>query len=281
MSRILLILFFFPSLVFAYQVAFIKESRALIFADQDLKVPIGYLSKGKKIRVGEVKRNSGQALPMILSGKIVYIKVDSLAFKDPKTDQYVASETQHLIEGDEDKEELFEPFRLVANLGLMNPGSQWEQLMNLTGGSSSPMLQLEALVELRLIKSAFFFDAGFIYSHLNGGTYTFQGIGFKGLVQYRLMDFELFDLDVNAGFLFGPGGAKLMYQGVYDNGGYYGYIFGAQARFLPKGTWNLNLGVTYNIFGLQQIQDIPIPTGEYKLNVFEGFSLYFGVSFPL
>ena len=281
MSRILLILFFFPTLVFAYQVAFIRESRALIYADPDLKVPIGYLSKGKKIRVGEVKRNSGQALPLILSGKIVYIKVDDLVLKDQKTEQYVATENQHIIEGEEDKEELLEPFRLVLNLDLMNPGSQWDELMSLTDGSSSPMVQLEALVELRLIKSAFFFDAGLIYSTLKGGIYSFQGIGFKGLAQYRLMDLELFDLDVNAGFHFAPGGAKLMYQGVYDNGSYYGYIFGAQVRFMPKATWNLNLGVNYNIIGLQEIQDIPIPSGDYKLNVFQGLGLYFGVSFPL
>jgi hypothetical protein len=281
MSRILLILFFFPSLVFAYQIAYIKESRALIYADHELKVPIGYLSKGKKIRVGEVKRNGGQALPLILSGKIVYIKVNDLVLKDQKKEEYVATETQHIIEEEENKEELLEPFRLVANLGLMNPGSQWDELMSLTGGSSSPMLQIEALVELRLIKSAFFFDAGLIYSTLNGGTYSYEGIGFKGLAQYRLLNLELFYFDVNAGFHFAPGGAKVMYQGVYDNGSYYGWVFGAQARFLPKNTWNLNLGVNYNIIGLQDIENIPIPSGEYKLNVFEGLGLYFGVSFPL
>lgn len=281
MSRILLILFFFPSIVFAYQIAYIKESRALIYADHELKVPIGYLSKGKKIRVGEVKRNGGKSLPLVLSGKIVYIQVDDLQFKDIKTGDYVSAENQHLVEGDEEKKEIFEPFRLVVNLELMDPGAQWDELISLTGNSSSSMFQIEALFELRLTQSAFFFDAGFIYSTLDGGTYSYEGLGFKGLAQYRLLDLEVFDFDLNAGFHFAPGGAKLMYQGIYDDGSYYGWVFGGQVRFLPKASWNLNLGFNYNIINLKDIENIPTSSGEYQLNKFEGLGFYLGISFSL
>ncbi len=281
MSRILLILFFFPSIVFAYQIAYIKESRALIYADHELKVPIGYLSKGKKIRVGEVKRNGGKSLPLILSGKIVYIQVDDLQFKDIKTSNYVAAENQHLVEGDDEEKEIFEPFRLVVNLGLMDPGTQWDELMSLTGGSSSSMFQIEALFEMRLTESAFFFDGGFIYSTLNGETYSYEGLGFKGLAQYRLLDLEILNFDLNAGFHFAPGGAKVKYQGVYDDGSYYGWVFGGQVRFFPKAIWNLNIGFNYNIIDLQDIDNIPISAGEIQFNKFQGLGLYFGASFTL
>lgn len=281
MSRILLFLFLFPTYVFAYQIAYIKDSRALVYADEELKVPIGYLSKGKKIQVGEVKRNKGKALPTVLSGKVVYLKVEDLAFKDEKTDKYVASGTEHFIEEEKEEKETLEPIRLVVNLDFMDPGSQWNQLMSLTGDPQNPMNQLEALLELRLVESKFFFDAGFIYSTLQGGTYSFEALGFKGLVQYRLFDFELLDLDLNAGFHFAPGGAKLKYNGVYDNGNYFGYIFGAQARFMPKSTWNINVGASYNIIGMNELENIPLPSGEFVLNKFEGWAIYFGASFPL
>jgi hypothetical protein len=281
MSRILLFLFIFPTYVFAYQIAYIKDSRALVYADEELRVPIGYLSKGKKVQVGDVKRYKGQSLPTVLSGKVVYLKVDDLAFKDEKTDKYIASGTEHFIEEEKEEKDILEPIRLVVNLDFMDPGSQWNQLMDLTGDPQNPMVQLEGLLELRLVESHFFFDAGFILSTLQGGTYSFEALGFKGLVQYKIFDFEFLDLDLNAGFHFAPGGAKLKYNGVYDNGNYFGYIFGGQARFMPKSTWNLNLGVAYNIIGLNELNDIPLSNGEFVLNKFEGWAIYFGFSFPL
>jgi len=281
MSRILIFLFLFPCCVFAYQIAYVKESRALLYADHELKIPIGYLSKGKKIQVGEIKRNNGLALPTVISGKIVYIKVNDLAFKDEKTEKFVATEQEHFIEEEKEEKETLEPIRLVINLNLMDPGSQWDDLMSLTGGSQSPMTQLEALLELRLVDSPFFFDAGFIYSYLNGGAYSFEALGFKGIVQFRLFDFELLDLDLNAGFHFAPGGAKVKYNGIYNDGNYWGYLLGAQVRFFPKSSLNLNLGLTYNIIALNELDDITLPQGDFVLNKFDGMAVYFGVSFPL
>lgn len=280
MSRILFFLFFLPCYVFAYQVAYVKESRALVFADHELKIPIGYLSKGKKIKVGEVKRNNGLALPTILSGKVVYLKAEDLAFKDEKTDLYVATNAEHFIEEEKEEKETLEPVRLVFNLGFMEPGSQWDELISLSGGSQAPLTQLEGLLELRLVESPFFFDAGFIYSTLSGGAYSYQALGFKAMVQYRVLNFEVLDLDLNAGFHFAPGGAKLKYNGVYDDGNYWGYLLGAQARFLPKNSINFNLGFTYNIMMLNELENIPLSQGDFELTTFQGMAAYFGFSFP-
>ncbi len=281
MSRILLIIYFIPTIAFSYQIAFIKESRALIYADPEMKIPIGYLSKGKKIQVGDVKRNNGQVYPLVLSGKIVFIKVGDLVLKDQKPEESVTVTTSHLIEEEKEEKDPLEPVRLTANIELMDPGSQWDELMSLTGGTQSSIFQLEALVEVRLTESPFFFDGGFIYSEIRGGDYTFFGLGFKAMAQFRIVNIDLLSLDVNAGFNIAPGGSKITYDGIYDDGSYWGYIFGAQVRFLPNSTWNINLGLNYNIMALTGIDDIPLESGFYKLNLLEGFGFYFGASFPL
>jgi len=281
MSRILLIIFFLPSIAFSYQIAFIKESRALIYADPEMKIPIGYLSKGKKIQVGEVKRNNGQVFPLVLSGKIVFIKTGDLVLKDQKPEESVTVTTSHLIEEEKEEKEPLEPVRLTANFELMDPGPQWDELMSLTGGTQSQIFQLEALVEVRLTESPFFFDAGFIYSQIKGGIYEYYGLGFKALAQFRIVNIELLSLDVSAGFNIAPGGSKIVYSGFYDDGSYWGYLFGAQVRFLPNSPWNINLGLNYNIMALSGIEDIPLGSGIYKLKLLEGFGFYFGASFPL
>ena len=281
MSRILLILLFLPSLVFAYQIAYVNKSRALIYADEELKIPVGYLSKGKKIKVGDIKRNKGTALPVVLSERVFYIKVEDLLLKSEKSDEFGPTEKAHFLPMDEEEKESLQPIRLVTNFGAMDPGSQWGDLMDIYGGTDAPLYQLEALLEMRLTKSSFFFDAGFVYDSLVGGPFHFVGLGFKGLVQYRLKSFNLLDLDLNAGFHFAPGGAKLKYGEIHDNGNYYGYILGAQVRFTPNSSWNFNLGFNYQWIVLEELEDISTPAGEFKLNVFKGLAVYLGVSFPL
>ncbi|MFT6631106.1 MAG: hypothetical protein ACJAS4_001053 [Bacteriovoracaceae bacterium] len=54
--------------------------KAKIFSDVEMTSVIGYIKKGKEIRVGEVPKNKARLLPIIVSNKIAYIQV-----KDIKT----------------------------------------------------------------------------------------------------------------------------------------------------------------------------------------------------
>ena len=68
----------FSSHVMAAQWAKVISEKAIIYADQKQTAPIGYLVKGKKVRVGEVVRHHGELLPIVVTGKIAYIKVTDL-----------------------------------------------------------------------------------------------------------------------------------------------------------------------------------------------------------
>jgi hypothetical protein len=56
----------------------ILSDRAVIYADQSMMAPIGFVKKGKRVRVGEIKRNFGKLLPVIISGKVAYIQVKDI-----------------------------------------------------------------------------------------------------------------------------------------------------------------------------------------------------------
>ena len=55
----------------ASQKVVVTSSKALIYADKDLTLPIGFVSFGRELTVGEVTRKGGNILPLIVSGKIV------------------------------------------------------------------------------------------------------------------------------------------------------------------------------------------------------------------
>ena len=77
-----MILLFFTKSVFAMQYAIVRNRRSVIYSDYLRTSPIGYVRKGRKVRVGSVSRNKGRVLPIVVSGKIAYISVSDLSILD-------------------------------------------------------------------------------------------------------------------------------------------------------------------------------------------------------
>ncbi len=66
----------------AAQWATIVADKAVIYADPEMTAPIGFVKKGKKVRIGEVAKNRSQVFPIIVSGKITYIKIQDIQTSD-------------------------------------------------------------------------------------------------------------------------------------------------------------------------------------------------------
>lgn len=69
-----LVSFFCPKL-WASQEAMVLAERAVIYSDQEMTSPIGYVVRGKKIMVGDIPRNKAQVYPIVVSGKVAYVRV--------------------------------------------------------------------------------------------------------------------------------------------------------------------------------------------------------------
>ena len=69
---------FWTQSIFAARWAVIQSDKAIVYADKEMSSEIGYIPKGKKIRVGEVSRNRGRVLPIVISNKIAYVKISDI-----------------------------------------------------------------------------------------------------------------------------------------------------------------------------------------------------------
>lgn len=63
----------------ASQTAIVVTPKAIIYADQQMSAPVGYVARGKKIRVGNIPRNKAQVYPVIVAGKVAYIRVSDVS----------------------------------------------------------------------------------------------------------------------------------------------------------------------------------------------------------
>lgn len=106
-------LFFFKSLLLlifclsfeshAAQWAKVVSKKAIIYADQQKSASIGFIAKGKKVRVGEVLRSHGELLPIVINGKIAYIKIEDLNLS--QSTEVLVSPSQRLAKNAKEKTE--------------------------------------------------------------------------------------------------------------------------------------------------------------------------------
>ena len=73
----------------AAQDAMVIVDSAIIYADAQMSAPVGFVRKGKKIKVGEIPRNKAQVYPIIVSGKIAYIRVIDVSTEKESVDSPV------------------------------------------------------------------------------------------------------------------------------------------------------------------------------------------------
>jgi len=108
----------------------VKSLDAIVYADQECKTAIGKIAKGKLVKVGDVARARGTVLPIVVSGKVTYIKVDDL---------YISNDLQKIdnprfVEDEEYVSTLKEYNQTLKkaisfHVGRFDPGSNYEQFL--------------------------------------------------------------------------------------------------------------------------------------------------------
>jgi hypothetical protein len=124
------------SIAMASQMAFIRPERAIIYADLSQKAPIGFLRQGKSVKVGALPLFNNTVYPIIVKGKLAYIKVeDVLLVKDYKYQDTRLLQSKGIL-----KEYLYrEKFKSKKNIGFtfssFGTGEDWRALSKVVNGS--------------------------------------------------------------------------------------------------------------------------------------------------
>lgn len=88
--------------------AIVKADRAKVYSDVQMSSVIGYIKQGKRIKVGEVPKNKGRLLPIVVSNRIAYIEIRNLQYGE-KVDN-----VKSIVQRYKDKEFALKPTRRLA-----------------------------------------------------------------------------------------------------------------------------------------------------------------------
>ena len=268
----------------------VSTSKAIIYADRELTLPLGYVTMGKELRVGEVARKGGQVLPLIVSGKIAYIKVSDIsASKDNKKKGY--SRYYQNEEGPIDfdslhqlKDDLQKNNYLTTSYGFFDPGDGWHSLASQTGSLVKESIKTISLtLEHRPPSKKLNWGVGLKLYTLAQESIKAFSLNFEVPFYYHLYRLKSISFDGLAGLsLTSSVKVKVLDTTGYYKGFQYGGFFGLRTRVPLTIKWGMLFTLSYKRLNISSMQPISIkgpPTQKYLLNAFSGTHFTFGAGY--
>ena len=294
--HIIILMYIYKTLIFIFilalsgraiaaQVAVITSPKAVIYSDQKLTTPLGYISYGKKITVGDVERKDGTVLPVIISGRVAYIQIKDINIKKTSADPGINTPKvkEHDIEESfkTDQDKLSENNFVSFRAGTYSGGEDWKLFSEEFDDTSSNLANFSILMEHRTPVNRMSWGFGISYytvaqDELEAKTLTLDGTLYYALVHFRYATIEGFGgFSFSGDFKISQGGGEQITKGVL-----YGYNFGAIARLLPYS----KIGF-YGGFSIQKlyIKDLEPITNENSDDVtigsLSGTNIFAGLSY--
>jgi hypothetical protein len=225
---------FFCPLLWASQDAMVIADKAIIFSDRNMTSAVGYIRRGKKIVVGEVARNKAQVYPIVVSGKIAYIRVVDVTTEKESmhSTRLVAERFQRTTHTDLKSKFVLSYYTYSSSINLAAQNDKLADGDSLTwhGLSLKGEVLIKRVFDLQMI-------ANFMSGTQEEETFRAFEVGFGGA--YRIIDRKNFIMRLGAQFLAIPFSTYSLGEKFRVKG--YGYTMGAgvDMTYLFNGHWGL------------------------------------------
>ncbi|EQC46345.1 hypothetical protein [Bacteriovorax sp. Seq25_V] len=282
-----LILVFCHFQILATRMAYTTNIKTIVYADENLDIPIGYIRAGRKITVGDNNLKTNTITPILVAGRIAYVQIKDITFESNGSEISAAPEIKDhdvdmLFLTDEDK--LKENNFLTLSLGVSGTGTQWEEFnSSLESESEKKNLSTFRLsLEHRTSLKSYGFSIWLGYMNTSTDIAKFEAPLIGGEYQYRLIQTKLISIEGFAGLQF-SGGAKItMIDGQISKSVMYGTDLGVRARLFPFSTFGFNASASLfsnKITNMDAIQDDDL--NEYTFSSMGGAKIEFGISYKI
>ncbi len=264
----------------------IISTKAVVYADENMLTPLGYITNGKTITVGNPRRINRDLVPLVIYGRIAYIETKDIRFEDDIEEEYNTKRgapREHDVDVTIQKpeERLSENNSVYLSYHRYNGGSEIKEFFRKMDGDERELMTGFHLQFIhRQSTSNLFWGVGLDYSSTSTPYVKFGYWLFSPTVGYGLLKNPLFSLDIYASVDLG---LNLEYKND-DNyeeepaGWIWGFQGNARVVFFPTAKYHAFLGMgirKYNVTDLATVKDNDgVPTKGIKS--LTGVSLFIG-----
>ncbi len=269
---------------FAAYIAVVRTPNTTIYADLELKAPIGQLAQGTKIKIAEKLRRHGTVAISSHQNRLVYLASKDLTISEVKGQMEIQASRFKVIEtaalANEPK-----PHRASISIygGRGIPGQSWTQLAEqMQSSETQSFYTLGASAKFNPNSSRLSFSVNAESTNSFDSQVQLQAFALDLSLNFALLNNSILSWDVFAGPAITPNMlVQTENKQFFTKGAGYGYRLGTEVHFLSFWQYHLSAGALYRYQKLNGHEEIQLP-GAYReltsLNDYSEYRLYLALN---
>lgn len=272
------------------KLARISVPRAIVYSDEEMNSPLGYISNGKLIYVGNPRKKNPELLSLLLNGQIAFIQSKDLHFEDEIIQQTLRSNApkEHNIDLilKKPEEKLTENNSILFSLGQFGMGNQYQTMLeNINEEKASTTTYFNINLLHRKEHSRLIWGIGWEGHFINTTNTSFSFFLLNPTMGWSFIKNSMLILDVLGSFDFLVG-SEFDIKKNFDKDPspfIYGPQVGARALFFPDLKYQLFGGLGLRHYYVTQMKTVFNENSQYVtgFNQMTGLHISFGISFNL
>jgi len=246
----------------------IISPKAVVYADENMLSPLGYIANGKAIIVGNPRRMNRELVPTIVYGRLAFIEIKDIRYEETADEEYNARrgaprEHNFDVTIQKPEERLSENNSVYFSIHTYGAGDEvknaFVNIQNNEEATSFSGFQFQFIHRKQL--SRFFWGATFDYSGISTADMKFSYFMMGPTFGFTPFKSQLFSLDVY-------GSLDLSVNTQFDISNNFenepsGFVWGPQVNarvvFFPESKYHLFGGVgfrKYSVHNLDTLEDL-------------------------
>ncbi len=274
----------------ATYLARVISPRAVVYADENMNSPLGFVSNGKTITVGNPRKLNRELVPIVVHGRIGFIQIREIRYEDEDDDQFnskLGAPREHDIDViiQQPDEKLSQNNFAFVSLHQFYPGDDLKNVfMAIDGVEKNALTGIVAQFIHRQEFSRYFWGAGFDYSFASSAHTSYGFFAINPTWGFTILRNPLFLLDIYGSLDFAITFIDIDNNAVKEPTGFaFGPQINARIVLFPDKKYHLTGGVAlrrYTVKDTESLEDInEVPVNGIDNLIGVQFSLGFGLEF--
>lgn len=263
----------------------IATPKAIVYADENMNSPLGFISNGKLIIVGNPRKLNRELVPLVVHGRLAFIQIKDIRYETDEG-ELITAKNGAPKEHDVDivikppDEKLSENNSAYLSINNFFTGDELKSVFqSIDGEEKSSMLGLRAQFIHRKEFSRYFWGAGFDYSFISSDGFSFGYFMINPTLGMTLMRNPLFLLDVYGSLDFSVTTFTDVKNNYENESG--GFVWGPQIStrlvFFPENKYHIEAGMGLKRYRVMEIEQLT----DKNDNTISGFTHLIGMNFFL
>ena len=242
------------------QTARITVPRAIVYSDENMSSPLGYISNGKLITVGNRRKKNPELVSLVVYGRLAFIESKNIHYENESAEinnSRHGAPREHNIDIllNKPEEKLTENNSAHFSLQQFSAGEQMKNLINTTDGTTKNNYTGLAITLLhRQSLSKAFWGAGFEFYTLSTPNFKSDLYLIKALIGYTPIRTPLFLIDLSLSLDISTSASFKIKNNLVDEpaGFLLGNQIGAAIVFFPNQKYHIIGGIGYRNYKVYQ-----------------------------